>query len=1112
MPHHQLHLDIAWLSIEKTAALALPPLFPELSEVGRPGTRSRQRLVRNAAWVLTQTPKSEIHRRLLATAPESGEMTVNLEPPGRGDGRVVLCAWRSAVPLRLHYLFWNQGADTVVAYVPALDIEVVCGKGRELTELLEKEIRFALSREGLATSLEHLCRLDRYRTIRVERLPMEVELKTPKQLAQSKGNRTKRVLPELATDLRRVVDTSVVEVEPLLGQLADHLAAGERSSVLLVGPSGVGKTALVTELARRRADYGLAKSPFWTTSGARLVAGIIGFSMWQDRCRAMCLEAGKTNSVIHLGNLMELVHVGKCSASDQGVADFLRPFIERGELMAIAECTPQQQTILEREMPGLLHAFAVVEVKPPSGRVGLAILEHEARVWARPRRLAVTDDALTTLDRLHRRYATYSVYPGRPLRFLRNLLETVPEESTVDAVHVTDAFSRETGLPGVLLDERQSLDLDAVRGWLAQRVIGQEAAIDVVVDLLAAVKANLNPPDRPIASLMFIGPTGVGKTEMAKSLAEFLFQDRQRMVRIDMSEYADAVSVERLIGGPWGPEGVLTARVREQPFGIVLLDEFEKAHPQFFDLLLQMLGEGRLTDANGRLADFRNTVVVMTSNLGSESFGREQVGFDGRHHSAHGAEEHFLREVQRFVRPELFNRIDRIVPFLPLSKTVLNEIARRELGLVMRREGTAHRNLQLHFTDALVDEIVRLGYDPRYGARPIKRAIDRHLLTPLADAVNEYSAEVPLRASIHVKDGGVCVSVRALTEREGSEPTEVRQRACWLARTVAESRREVFRLRESAVMMRFRNRLHSRDYLETRRRKTALRAAALGRPVPPADPAVLVEIESLRNRVEQVSRLAESLADLEECVLVEYYAGRWTALAELEGELAQLRSQLETTYLDLYAESQRAPDRVTLLVYGQTGRRMFELARCYFDLARGRQFEVNLYSIMPRVDPLPVDAGWFPIGDRYSKLEELVKQANGTHLMSRKEDGWDSLPTEANGGVVGLGLEIHGPLAKLLLEPESGLHVFGTGAGKVRCLVDAATVSLADYQPPYKIDTPAGIRERALRRVYCDQSESIDDKRLGRRQFWKGKQLCVALEPLIAEYLLVRAKEWTDEN
>lgn len=1112
MPDHQLHLDIAWLALEKTAILALTPLFPELSALGRQRSRMRDRLARNAAKVLDDAPAQEIYRRQLGEPAIADQITLTLQPPGRKDGSHLLSAWQKEVKICFHYLTWKHGNEATIAYVPALDIEVVCGKGQDLAELLEHEILFALRRNNLATSLEHLCYLQRHTAIRVEHLPIDVKIKTPKQIAQAQEEQTKRVLPQVATNFRRMTSSPIFEVDSYVETLAESLSGNVRNSVLVVGPSGVGKTAIVHELVRRRGQLGLLNSTFWMTSGARLVAGMVGFSMWQDRCRAVCREAAKTNAVVHLGNLMELMHVGKCSAGDQGVADFLRPFIQRGELLAIAECTPEQRAIIERDTPGLLRAFSILEVKPPSNHAAGKILKEMARLWARPRRLTVTDEALTTLDRLHRRYATYSVYPGRPLRFLANLLETAERESTVDGAYVTDAFSRETGLPRVLLDDRQPLDLDKTRRWLGQRVMGQQAAIDVVVELLAGVKASMNRPGRPIASLLFLGPTGVGKTEMAKNLAEFLFQDRQRMIRIDMSEYADYVSVDRLIGGVAGSEGVLTARVREQPFGIVLLDEFEKAHPRFFDLLLQVLGEGRLTDGSGRLADFRNSVIVMTSNLGSESFGREQLGFGARERSAEGAEAHFSREVQRFVRPELFNRIDRIVPFLPLSEEALEEIARRELELLRRREGIQHRDLALGFTETLVREVVRLGYDPRYGARPIKRAIDRHLLAPLATAVNDYDAAIPLQATIDCQHRHIDVTVKALTERDGGSPAEVRQRTASFARSVCDARRETYQLRESRPLVDLRNRLHSRELVEARRQKKERRSLAMGRAAPLPDAKLLAEIDALKRQIGRVDKLAETSAELEECILTEYYAGQWRGLNELESDLAELRTRIDEMYLELFSRSDPTVDRITLAVYSKSDKRLFELAQSYFEFLTSQRCAAFLYRIVPRIDPVPVDDRWFPLGDRRSEVKELVEQANGTNLMARIEGPPSHYLAHVESGLVGLALEISGPLIRLLLEPEAGLHVFGAGAGKVRCLVHTSTAPMTDYRPPAKVDTAAGSREQTVRRIYRPDAEFIEDKRLARRQFWKGKKLAAAIEPLIKDCLTQRAKEWIREN
>ena len=358
--------------------------------------------------------------------------------------------------------------------------------------------------------------------------------------------------------------------------------------------------------------------------------------------------------------------------------------------------------------------------------------------------------ALATLDRLHRRYATYSVYPGRPLRFLTNLIHDHPAgDEAPTAPRRSPGPSRETGLPRVLLDDATPLDLDAARRWFAARVIGQDEAVDLVVDLLATVKAGLARPGKPIASLMFIGPTGVGKTEFAKALAAFLFGDGRRLARFDMSEYADPISVLRLIGGATGRgEGLLTARVREQPFSVLLLDEFEKADPSFFDLLLQVLGEGRLTDVAGRLADFRNAVVIMTSNLGAKGYRRGRSGFARGTRDRDQARAHFIREVQAMVRPELFNRIDRIVPFASLDEATARGIVDRQIGLIARRDGFRSGLVRMSIAPEVPAALARRGHDPTYGARPLKRAIERELLAPLAERINRHDTDAGLDVDV----------------------------------------------------------------------------------------------------------------------------------------------------------------------------------------------------------------------------------------------------------------------------------------------------------------------------------------------------------------------------
>jgi ATP-dependent Clp protease ATP-binding subunit ClpB len=270
---------------------------------------------------------------------------------------------------------------------------------------------------------------------------------------------------------------------------------------------------------------------------------------------------------------------------------------------------------------------------------------------------------------------------------------------------------------------------------LRTRVVGQDAALEVVANAVRRSRAGLQDPNRPIGSFIFLGPTGVGKTETARALAEFLFDDENAMVRLDMSEYMEKHAVSRLIGAPPGyvgyeEGGQLTERVRRRPYSVVLFDEIEKAHPDVFNVLLQILDDGRLTDSQGRTVDFRNTVILMTSNIGSQHI-LEQAGSG----DWEAIERTVLAEMRRYFRPEFINRVDDIVVFQPLSKEQLRLIV--DLQLERVKALLADRRITLEITEAAEDVIAQEGFDPAFGARPLKRAIQRMVQNPLAMRILE---------------------------------------------------------------------------------------------------------------------------------------------------------------------------------------------------------------------------------------------------------------------------------------------------------------------------------------------------------------------------------------
>jgi ATP-dependent Clp protease ATP-binding subunit ClpB len=272
---------------------------------------------------------------------------------------------------------------------------------------------------------------------------------------------------------------------------------------------------------------------------------------------------------------------------------------------------------------------------------------------------------------------------------------------------------------------------------LHKRVIGQDEAIEAVADAVRRSRAGLQDPKRPIGSFIFLGTTGVGKTELAKALAEFLFDDETMMTRIDMSEYQEKHSVSRLVGAPPGyvgydEGGQLTEAIRRKPYSVVLFDEIEKAHPDVFNILLQVLDDGRLTDNKGRVVNFKNTIIIMTSNMGSQYIQSQMEKMNGSNKEAvvEETKKEVMNMLKKTIRPEFLNRIDETIMFLPLNESEIKKIVRLQIDNVRRM--LADNGVELQMTDRAIDFMAEAGYDPEFGARPVKRAIQRYLLNDLS--------------------------------------------------------------------------------------------------------------------------------------------------------------------------------------------------------------------------------------------------------------------------------------------------------------------------------------------------------------------------------------------
>jgi ATP-dependent Clp protease ATP-binding subunit ClpC len=1065
---------------------------PDLSRLGANRERVIQSLRKNLEDMLPKIPPFDLFRRRLGTAASARWVVLTLDPPRK------LEAWNEAVRLRFPVVVWPHGEEAMLARVPGLGIEIIADGAGDLDELLEKEILAALRRDGDSACLAKLSWRQRALKFKIEWLPIGVKIPSLKQRAiKEEGESDEEkpsILKQVAILLEPERQAPAFAIDEAVTQIADALTAARPQSVLLVGPSGVGKTAAVRELVRRRSNFRLPATPFYQTSGARIVAGQCGFGMWQERCADLVRECSKKKAILHLGSLIELMEVGKSEYNQTGLAGFLRPSIARGELLIIAECTPEQLPMIERQDPQLVDSFRQLKVEEPNAQRGRSILEryaNDARRDVRP----ISPPGLDAIDRLHRRYATYSAFPGRPIRFLENLRRVGDRNVPATAADVLASFTRETGLPRVLLDPSVPLDVNQTRHWFADRVIGQPEAVELVVDLLATVKSGLTRPNRPIASLLFIGPTGVGKTEMAKALAEFLFGSKDRLTRFDMSEYADPLAVQRLAGTAFGVEGLLTAKVREQPFCVLLLDEFEKAHPAFFDLLLQALGEARLTDAGGRLADFRNAVIILTSNLGAESYQAGHPGFRPAGTGQAEAKQHFIREVERFLRPEMYNRLDRLVPFAPLDAATIQHIAKREWDKVLNRDGVRFRAVRVAAADGVVPHFAESGFDPKYGARPLKRAIERGLLAPVAHQMNRFSADLALDVDVRLENGKLAATVKPRQE-DGRNVAAIRlmSEEAARARQAIRLRRLHQLLERSSAVRDLDNEVYQLEQLE----RTVVRKRFEAKPLSAGEQMKLARLGRLREVANEVKRQRQESAEVENAALVAFQSQ--TAIdSALAGRLAKLHTDWDELLLQLYRRGRADGGRLTVALYSEDKERLFELAEAYSLIAGGRGVGNTAvqYLVAAQPDPnsfrqprIPNDAGdaW-----REWQKDYLIETRRGEPLkIILKRDALDMPLTRREFRPTTVGVALHFAAAEgvLRFQAEAGLHQFQVPSNKdgsnPDVLVETEAGKIEDYLPPERVERRGGIGSQPPRRVYSTERRRITDLKHNTSAAWEG--------------------------
>jgi len=536
---------------------------------------------------------------------------------------------------------------------------------------------------------------------------------------------------------------------------------------------------------------------------AAVVAGTKYRGQFEERLKAIVTEASKSPDVIlFIDELHTVIGAGAAEGAIDA-SNILKPALARGLIHVIGATTLEEYRKHIEKDGALERRFQPVMVDPPTVDETIEILKGLREKYEIFHGVKYTDDAIEAAAKLADRYIADRYLPDKAIDVLdeagakvklsssasdeileqqkvelervrelkeeaisrqefekaakyrdrekelerkiaerKRMLQAKDEGLTVTAEQVAEVVSRWTGIPLFRLEEREQAKLLKMEEELEKRVVGQREAIEAVSRAIRRSRAGIKDPRRPIGSFIFLGPTGVGKTELAKALAEFLFGDEEALVELDMSEYMERFNVSKLIGAPPGyvgyeEGGQLTEKVRRKPYSVVLFDEFEKAHPDVFHILLQILEEGVLTDSFGRKVSFRNTVIILTSNIGTKFLKKAKgVGFKSSEESIQDYEKmkDFLQaELKKIAPPEFLNRIDEVIIFRPLEKKQIGQIV--EIMLRDLRKRLAEKSIELELTPEAKEKLVEMGYDPEYGARPLRRVIRKELEEPLSEAI-----------------------------------------------------------------------------------------------------------------------------------------------------------------------------------------------------------------------------------------------------------------------------------------------------------------------------------------------------------------------------------------
>ncbi len=562
---------------------------------------------------------------------------------------------------------------------------------------------------------------------------------------------------------------------------------GDRAqAVAIVGAQGIGKSNIIKHvyreyLAQHRTRPAHQLQKLWLLDPLRVISGMSIVGQWERRFETILRHIRDRQrrgskaappDILLVDNPVALLRVGKTSQTELTLAHLLLPFLQRRDIPCIVTATPQEWQKMVDINRSFADMFQVLRLTPLTAEQNDTIVTRRRAALERHYQCEFSTAALLTLIKTEPGFRGTKELPGSILDIMTDIAVT-SQNRRISEQRVYQSLQQSFHINRKIVDRKQILTRDEVAGFFQQNLIGQAGARRILVDTVLAIKAQLTQPGKPLNTLLFIGPTGVGKTEAAKLLTRFVFTREESLVRIDMNEFTDEDAVGRLIGDAYNPYGILTERVRYQKSCVLLLDEVEKAHPRVHDLLLQLLDDGRLTDAMGSTTDFSQTVVVMTSNVGAQE-AASHIGFVK---SADAVDATYLNSLEKYFRPELINRINHIVLFQALQQQHMEFLAQLHLKKLLQRDGFVRRSTILNVDENCLSHIARQGFDPQLGARALKRNLERIITRSSASSLARLSSDDPIILNMWLQDEEVCADIVRLGYAAGSAqalPTSVR--------------------------------------------------------------------------------------------------------------------------------------------------------------------------------------------------------------------------------------------------------------------------------------------------------------------------------------------------